>query len=328
MQDSLPSVDGCSWTFDGYTPKLETARVSALNLTVAGAKEGFLGALERIQGVLVRIRTDPRRLVLARSTRDVETAREAGAVAVVLNFQNGAPLERDLGRLELFHALGVRNVQLTYNERNAIGDGCLEPSDAGISRFGREVVRHMGRIGMLVDLSHAGRRTSLEALELSERPCVFSHANPKALIDNPRNLDDDQIRACAAGGGVIGACGWGPILWRGGPRPPGLEDLLDVVEYLAELVGVDHVGIASDSTSSMRDDHIGEHAREVNEAYPEVTAAFVERFGGTPLHRYPVPVERLPAVAEGLTARGWAWEDVVKVQGGNFLRVWRNVGGR
>lgn len=327
MQRPMTFVDGCSWTFDGFTDKLDAGRVSALNLTVAGAREGFHGALERIQGVVRKINDDPARLRLARTVPDIEAATAAGAVAVVLNFQNGAPLERDLHRLDLFHALGVRNVQLTYNERNAIGDGCLEPSDAGLSRFGRAVVRHMGALGMLVDLSHAGRRTSLETLALSERPCVFSHANPRALIDNPRNIDDEQIRACAEGGGVVGACAWGPILWRGGEQPPGLDDLLDVAEYLAERIGVDHVGIATDSTTSMREDHIGDHAREVNEAYPEVTAPFVARFGGTPRHRYPVPVERLPAVADGLAARGWQPADVAKVVGGNFLRVWRDVWG-
>jgi membrane dipeptidase len=318
-------VDGCSWTFDGYTGKLAASHVTALNLTVAGAREGFLGALDRIQDVLVRIARQPERLRLARRADDLDAAGADRAVAIVLNFQNGAPLERDLGRLDLFRELGVRNVQLTYNERNAIGDGCLEPSDAGLARFGRQVVRHMNDLGMVVDLSHAGRRTSLEALELSVRPCVFSHANPRALIDNPRNIDDDQIRACADGGGVIGACAWGPILWRGGDDPPGLEDLLDVIEFLAEAVGADHVSVGTDSTSSERDDHIAAHAHEVNETYPEVTAPFVARFGGTPRHRYPVPIERLPEVARGLAGRGWSSEDIGKVAGGNLLRVWRSV---
>jgi membrane dipeptidase len=325
VPDTQPLVDGCSWTFDGYTDKLAASHATALNLTVAGASEGFLGALDRIQDVLVRINLDPVRLRLARRAADVDVAGAEHAVAIVLNFQNGAPLERDLGRLDLFHALGVRNVQLTYNERNAIGDGCLEPSDAGLSRFGRQVVGRMNELGMVVDLSHTGRRTSLEAMHLSDRPCVFSHANPRALIDNPRNIDDDQIRACADGGGVIGACAWGPILWRGSDDPPGLEDLLDVIEYLAEAVGADHVGVGTDSTSSERDDHIVAHAHEVNAAYPEVTAPFVARFGGTPRHRYPVPIERLPEVARGLTGRGWSSDDIGKVVGGNLLRVWRSV---
>ena len=327
MYDGMVQVDGCSWTFDGYTDKLAASKITALNLTVAGASEEFTGALERIQGVLQRIDEDPKRLRLARTTDDVLAAGAQGAVAVVLNFQNGQPLGQELGRLNLFRALGLRNIQLTYNERNAIGDGCLEPSGAGLSRFGRQVVRAMNGLGMLIDLSHTGRRTSMEAIELSEQPCVFSHANPKALADNPRNLDDDQIRACADKGGVIGACAWGPILWTGREEPPGLAELLDHIDYLAELAGVDHVGVGTDSTSSIRDQHIFEHAREVNAAYPEVTDGFVARFGGTPLHRYPVPIHEFSSVARGLSGRGWAPGDVAKVVGGNFMRVWKQVWG-
>lgn len=325
MHQGMALVDGCSWTFDGYTDKLERSRVSALNLTVASATEGFAAAVARIQDVLVAIDRDPARLRLARSVDDIDAAGAHGQTAIVLNFQNAQPVERDLGHLHLFRALGVRNVQLTYNERNFVGDGCLEPSDAGLSRFGRQVVSTMNELGMVVDLSHAGRRTSLEALRASAAPCVFSHANPAARAPSPRNLTDEQIRACAHGGGVIGACAWGPILWTGGDDPPGLDDLLDHVEYLAEVAGIDHVGIGTDSTSSMRDDHIAAHAREVNAAYPEVTDGFVARFGGTPTHRYPVPVHDLPKVADGLTTRGWSRDDTAKVVGGNFLRVWRQV---
>ena len=325
MPNSTPIVDGCTWTFDGYTGKLAASRATALNLTVAGASEGFVGAMDRIQAVFELVHRNPERLLVARTPADVDAAAATGRVAIVLNFQNGAPLERDVGRLDVFHAVGVRNIQLTYNERNAIGDGCLEPSDAGLSRFGRHVVAHMNELGMVVDLSHTGRRTSFEAMAASSRPCVFSHANPRTMIDNVRNIEDDQIRACADTGGVVGACAWGPILWRGGENPPGLDDLLDVVEYVAELVGIEHVGIGTDSTTSERDDHIDAHAREVNAAYPEVTAPFVARFGGTAKHRYPVPVARLPEVGRRLVERGWTATEVASVMGGNFARVWRTV---
>ena len=315
-------VDGCSWTFDGWTEKLAASQVAGLNLTVAAAHDDFASTIERIQHVVARIHADPHHLRLARGVSDIHAAGAVGGVGVVLNFQNAAPIGTQLDRLHLFHELGVRSVQLTYNERNAVGDGCLEPTDAGLSRFGRALIHEMNALGMVVDLSHVGRRTSMEALGLSERPAVFSHANPKALIDNPRNIDDDQIRACAAGGGVIGICGWGPILWNGSDGPPCVDDFVRCVEYVTELVGVDAVGVATDSTSSMRDGHIREHAQEVNAAYPEVTERFVARFGGGPEHRYPVPVASLRSLADALRRSGWPEEDVAKVMGENFLRVW------
>jgi membrane dipeptidase len=320
-------VDGCSWTLDGWTDKLAQSGATALNLTATGTGEDFAGAVRQMERVRQVIAGDPGRLLLAGCAADVRRAKAEGKVAVVLNFQNGRPVEDRLQHLETLRALGLRSLQLTYNERNFIGDGCLEPANAGLSLFGRAVVREMNRLGLLVDLTHVGERTSLEALELSDRPCVFSHSNPRRRADNPRNITDEQIRRCAAGGGVIGVCGWGPICWTGGAEAPGVDQFVGHVEYLAELVGIDHVGVATDSTTSTRLAHIVEHATEVNAAYPTVTGAFLARFGTGLDHRYPVSITHLPQVTARLLARGFREADVAKVMGGNFLRVWEAVWG-
>jgi membrane dipeptidase len=328
LHERLIVIDGCSHSFAGWTEKLATSGATALNLTMAGAAEDFLGALEKIENTLQHIRRDAERLQLARTTDDITRAKQENRSAIVLNFQNGRPLSDRLGHLELFWELGVRNIQLTYNERNFIGDGCLEPTDAGLSRFGKEVIRRMNELGMVIDLSHAGERTSLEAIALSQQPTTFSHSNPRKRADNPRNITDEQIKACAAGGGVIGICGFGALCWTGGPTPPTVDDLIDHMEYVANLVGVDHVGIASDSTTVMSTDHMRAHASRIDAAYPTVMQSYIDMFGHDLSYRYPVPVQSLPQVTERLTERRWENADIEKVMGGNVLQLWQRVWGQ
>lgn len=327
LHASTAVVDGCSWTFDGWTDKVAQSGVAALNLTVVGAGTDFYDAIRSIEQVLQVVHDDPERLCLARTVADILRMKARGGVAVVLNFQNGQPLETSLHHLHFFWEIGVRNIQLTYNERNCIGDGCLEPANAGLSTFGRRLVGEMNRLGIVVDLAHVGERTSLEAIDASAQPCVFSHSNPRRLAESPRNITDEQIKACTRRGGVVGVCGWGPVLWTRGDKPPGLDDFVADIEYLADLAGVDHVAVATDSTTSMRTDHILQHAAEINAAYPRVTGEFVARFGNGLEHRYPVSVASLPQVTQRLQDKGWKAEDVTKIMGGNFLRVWQAVWG-
>lgn len=320
-------VEGCTWTFDGWTEKLEHSGVTALNLTLVGGSEGFVETCREFERALRLIRDDPEHFVLARTVADVRRAKAASKVAVVMNFQGGQPIERSLDHLLLFHELGLRSMQITYNERNFIGDGCLEPANAGLSAFGRQVIREMNRLGILIDLTHVGERTTLETIDESAHPCVFSHSNPRARADNPRNITDEQIRRCAARGGVIGLSPWGPICWTGGEMPPNVETLVDHIEYVVDLVGIEHVGVGTDSTTSMRLEHIMAHAAEINTAYASVTGAYIARFGNGLEYRYPVDTAGLPRVIESLVRRGYKPEDIAKIMGGNFLRVWEQVWG-
>ena len=123
---------------------------------------------------------------------------------MVIHFQNTAPLGDDLANYERLHRRGLRMAQLCYNRTNPVGDGCLEPGDGPLTSFGRQVVREMNRLGMVVDLSHTGRRTTLDAMRVTSAPPVFSHTNAKALCSNRRNIDDHQIRAVADLGGLVG----------------------------------------------------------------------------------------------------------------------------
>jgi membrane dipeptidase len=230
----------------------------------------------------------------------------------------------------------MRVVQLTYNERNFAGDGCLEPDDAGLSFYGRRLLAEMELFGLVLDLSHCGQRTSMEALAASTQPVIISHAGMRGLTgDNPRCLTDDQLRAVATTGGVVGVTSYAPFNWRGGAERPTLDNLLEAIDYAVQTAGIDHVGIGTDNVvepggypQSVRDRaamtygaYAPDNTVRTRRYYTEVTAGVsrddqLDGFAG---------MQHLPRVTQGLLDRGYADGDVQKVIGGNFLRVFRQV---
>lgn len=324
LHRELVVIDMCTFFFRGYTAEIAASGATALNLTVADPSADFSGVVETMERHARQIESDPAHLILVRRAEDIIAAKQTGRVGLIFGLQNAALIGRDLGRVQTLKHLGLRVLQLTYNERNLFGDGCLETHDGGLSHLGRALIQEMNRLGIVLDLSHAGHRTSLEAIEASERPSIISHANPGRLIPNPRNLSDDQAKAVAASGGVVGVCGWGPICWRGGEAPPGVTDFVDYIEYYVELVGINHVGIGTDSPAGGLS-IAAAHAAEINALYPQVTRRFVDRFGEDLETRYAVPVWALPRITEELARRGYAAGDIAKVMGGNFLRVLQEV---
>ena len=204
-------------------PDVVTGGVDAV-LATAGAIEDFRTTMEVVGKWLEIERSGKQKIRIARSVAEIRAAKAAGETAIVLHFQGSDPIEDELDFLNLFQASGLRVMQLTYNLRNRVGDGCFEPTDAGLSKFGRKVIRRMEDLSLAVDLSHAGTRTALEATEAATRPVVVTHANVRALMDTPRNLTDDLIRAVAATGGVIGVCAVPFFLTRDGVRHPRHDD--------------------------------------------------------------------------------------------------------
>jgi len=296
-----------------HLPALRAGGVTCTVGTVASI-ESARGALGQVAAWYPRARAFPEDLVLASSAADIEAAKRTGRVAVVLQFQGGNPFEYDPNLVEAFHRLGVRIVQLTYNARNPLGDGCTERTDVGLSDLGLAVIAELNRLGMLLDLSHVGIRTSLEALEASRAPAIFSHSNAGAVCDHPRNLTDEQLRLVARKGGVVGVNAFPAFVRRDGA--PTVEDLLDHVDYLVQVMGANHVGLGLDFATENEDDY--EYFGYKPEFYPR------------PPWTYPAGIDgfaAIPNVTRGLVERGYGDDDVRKILGGNFLRVFRAVWG-
>lgn len=244
------------------------------------------------------------RMCYGETVEDILEAHKSQKLAVVLQFQNTSPIEHDVRLLEVWYKLGVRVMELTYSQRNLVGDGCDENTDYGLSKFGQSVVQEMNRIGLVVDLSHTSYATSMEAMQLSKDPIIFSHSNVKALADysNPlwprrRNLADDQIKAMADKDGVMGIAAQSFLIkndWE--KKPPVVKDMVDHIEYVINLVGANHVGIGLDYTE-----------------------------GNGPPENAINSVADVVEITYDLMNRGYSKTEIKKIMGENFLRVFRRV---
>ena len=324
VYDESPVIDGLNvsnWRSPAVYRSLHDGGVTAINATMV-VWEGYREAMDNIAAWMRRFREYDDVLAQATSTSQILRAKEDGKVAVVLGWQNASPIENDLDRLALFHALGVRIIQITYNERNLLGNGCYERTDDGLSNFGVDAVKEMNRLGILIDLSHVGDRTTLETIELSEAPVACTHANARSFYDHVRNKTDDALRLVAERGGVIGANAFPPFLREGFKST--LADYVDAIDDLVERVGIDHVGIGTDYTQDQPRaffDWIfsqqGTKAQQRASDYPD------------PL-LHPVGMEtpdKLSNVATELHQRGYTDADVASILGGNWLRLFRQVWG-
>ena len=310
-----------NWDSAAVFDSLDAGGVTGINATVA-IWEGFSETMDNLAGWVHRFERYSDTLTQARTVSDILQAKERGKVGVALGWQNASPIENDINRLALFHELGVRIIQITYNERNLVGNGCYERTDEGLSRFGQDVVREMNRLGILVDLSHVGDQTTLDAAELSGQPVACTHANARGFFEHPRNKTDDALRLIAERGGVIGANAFPPFLRNGFEST--LSDYVDAIEDLIERVGIDHVGIGTDYTQNQPKEFFdwifsqqGTKKMDVSDAYPEnlLHPAGME----TP--------DSLSNVAAELRSRGYRADDISKLLGGNWLRLFRQVWG-
>ncbi|MFC9896817.1 dipeptidase [Nocardia sp. NPDC127579] len=268
---------------------------------------------------------DDGRFRLVRRFRDIA---ESGGESIALAFdlEDSGPLGGDLGNVEMFYELGVRSMATTYNHANAAGCGCLDAEDTGLTGYGREVVRRLNEVGMFVDGSHCSRRSGLEMAELSTAPTIYSHSNFAALWAHPRNITDEQALECARTGGVIGINGVGIFLGHNavGERAERVAAMARHIEYGAELVGIEHIGIGSDYSFDN-----AEFNAEIL-AHPENFSADYTKYG--PL-QWTSPEDlfgyaEVPGLDEVLADRGFSAADRAAVFGGNFARiaeqVWRD----
>ncbi len=281
-------------------------------------------AFSRIAVWLERMARDDRFMLIEHVDQFYE-AKEKGRWGILFHFQNTLPFGKDLSLVWAFRKLGLRVVQLCYNVKNFVGDGCDERTDCGLSRFGVKLIKELNKAGIVVDLSHTGHRTTLEAIEVSERPPVFTHANVRAVCDTPRNLTDEQIKAVAKAGGVIGMNGYPAFVAR---KPePTVQDLIKHVKYIVDLVGVDHVGLGIDYYEGMAGVASDEEAQKIYDGLVASGAWKPDTYPPPPWY-YPLGMRRpeeLPNFTAALVKGGFSDDDIKKVLGLNFLRVFKEV---
>jgi membrane dipeptidase len=310
---------------------LDEARASGLtafNLTlghVAGTAEPFEATVADIAGWDAFIRRQPERLRKVFTAADIDAARAAGQIGVIYGFQNTEMLGRSLDRVRIFAGLGVRIVQLTYNGRNAVGDGATVPDDAGLSAFGHEVVAALQGESLLVDLSHSSTHTCLDALAAARRPLAITHTGCRAVADHPRNKSDAELRLLAERGGVVGIYSMPYLRLEGQPMA---ADLIVHLEHAIQVCGEDHVGLGTDGGTTAIDDLAAYRAelaaetelrRQLGIGAPGESAdvcLFLPDLCG------PTQFQRL---AELLAARGHTSTRIEKLLGGNFRRLFEDA---
>ncbi|NWG18629.1 MAG: membrane dipeptidase [Chloroflexi bacterium] len=316
-QDSI-IIDGlnASWFLDdGVIERIHRGGTTAVNATIAAWHDPG-ETLEMIGKMYRQLDRHSRIATQVRSAADIQAAKAAGKTGFILGFQDTNPIADRLYLLRAYYELGVRIIQLTYNFENRVGFGCQAPEDRGLTPFGREALAEMNRLGILVDLSHCGPRTTLEAIERSEAPVAITHANAASQFPHPRNKSDQAIRSCAARGGVIGALAFPAMLTQN--LPATLDDYLDTIDYLVGLAGVDHVGIGPDFMEAMPQ----EAAKTVLAGLPLDVITFMQNI--PPAQGFASAAD-LPNVTAGLLARGYSAADTQKIMGGNWLRLYDQV---
>lgn len=253
---------------------------------------------------------------------DIEAAHERGGIAIVLGLEAATPIENEVDRVDILYGLGVRQMGIAYSQANALGSGLKEAHDGGLTAFGHQVVARMNRLGMAIDISHSGDRTSMDTIEASEVPVLITHAGARSVWPTPRMKPDEVIVACADAGGVIGLEA-APHTTVSPDHPShSLESVMDHFTYLVDLVGVDHVAFGPDTLFG---DHVALHR-----VFASAFAAGVE--APRPPHErveyvagLENPAENFRNIIGWLVRHEWCDQDIEKVVGGNVMRVLRKV---
>lgn len=264
-------------------------------------------------------------VVLATTTQHIRDAKRDGRVAFIVSIEGAAMIENELDRIDVLYGLGVRCLGIAYSEGNALGAGLREPNDGGLTVFGRKAVERMNKLGMAIDISHAGDRTSLDTIEVSSAPVFITHAGARSLWDSRRLKPDDVIVACAAKGGVIGIeAAPHTTITANHPRHS-IESFMEHFEYCVDLVGIDHVAFGPDVLFG---DHVGLHttlseALSIGASRGHLEYPRVEWVDGLEN-----PAEAFPNIVRWMVAHGYSDDDIAKAVGGNVMRVLDQVWAR
>lgn len=329
--------------FQKYCETMKMGDVSAANMTVANNHNMGQACWEIANIFNLLNEIDDAMLIL--KAEDIREVKRLGKAGIIIGFQNTEPFETNIGLshtfkcwgpLELYHRLGVRIIQLTYSRRARAGDGFDERKDGGVSKVGIDLIEGMNKLGILIDLSHCGPKTTLETIEFSKDPVAFTHSGAKGVHDTGRLKGDEQIKALAEKDGVMGIVAESMIL---GKPTASLDDLLDHVDYVNNLVGSKHIGIGGDIQEVMSHETLKTRFRNTQElaakrwktipnqdpeTYPWLhyvkdinpETVYVEGFN---------TMAKTLNVTKGLVARSYSDKEIIGILGGNFLRLFEKV---
>ena len=296
--------------------QMNEGKVAAVHVTIC-YHEDFRETVENVVDWNRRFEKYSDLIIPGRSANDVRRAHAEGKTAIVFGFQNCSPIEDDIGLVEVCHQLGARFMQLSYNNQSLLATGCYEADDPGITRMGRQVIHEMNRVGLVIDMSHSAERSTLEAIEISERPIAITHANPASWHPALRNKSDTVLKALAESGGMLGLSLY-PHHLNEGSRCT-LEDFCTMIARTAEVMGMEQIGFGSDLCQNQpdtvvawmrngtwtRDTDFGEGSADAP-GFPDQPTWFRDN-------------RDFKGIQAGMRAVGFSNTDIAKIGGGNWL---------
>ena len=296
--------------------QMNEGKVAAVHVTIC-YHEDFRETVENVVDWNRRFEKYSDLIIPGRSADDVRRAHAEGKTAIVFGFQNCSPIEDDIGLVEVCHQLGARFMQLSYNNQSLLATGCYEADDPGITRMGRQVIHEMNRVGLVIDMSHSAERSTLEAIEISERPIAITHANPASWHPALRNKSDTVLKALAESGGMLGLSLYPHHLNKGSRCT--LEDFCTMIARTAEVMGMEQIGFGSDLCQNQpdtvvawmrngtwtRDTDFGEGSADAP-GFPDQPTWFRDN-------------RDFKGIQAGMRAVGFSNTDIAKIGGGNWL---------
>ena len=315
-------IDGlqyCNWS-EKIFKQWRASNLTAVHVTIS-YHEQFRETVSNFEQWNSWFEKHPSLIMPAFYAEDVETASKQNKTAVIFGFQNPSPIEDDIGLVEILHRLGGRFMQLSYNNQSLLATGCYEENDPGITRMGKEVIKEMNRVGMVVDMSHSSERSTFEAIELSSRPIVISHANPSFWHPAKRNKSDQIIKELSNSNGMLGFSLYPHHL--NNSSQCSLEDFCSMIARTADLIGIDHIGFGSDLCQDQPDSivewmRVGKWTKEMdygegsasNPGFPDMPDWFRDN---RDWHN----------IIEGLKKHGFSNDEINKIKGENWLSFFR-----
>ena len=307
-----------NWQQPEVFANLRRGGLTAINATIA-VWENFTETLDAIARWYLRFERYADTIIPIKDITDIQRAKAEKKCGIIFGFQNSSPVEDDLRRLSLLHELGVRIIQITYNNSNFVGSGYVDSPDYGLTKFGVDFIAECNRLGILIDCSHVGYKTTMDAIDASTKPIAFTHAGPRAMCDHPRNKTDEQLKALVTKGGVVGVNAFPWFLATGSQAT--ISDFLDTVNYMVKLIGIDHVGIGCDfiegqSREWFRWLFTGRNTDKVPDYQIDWPVIYPKGLQGA---------ADFPNLTRALLQRGYSETDVKKIMGENFLRLFREA---